>query len=496
MTTAKNIVPKEELSDQTLELMLFKEMITSSDFMNRASGIMDFRWFRTPHIRIMAEFSVNYYKKYGGLVTRDLMESVIQRRNDSQSIAENRIDLNKAMFDFNKAKTLDLGNMDEETKIGKISRYVKQEALRNALLDSATDLEKKGTDDIISNTLTKFEDIQKIMFEKMDLGYELSKDEIDGTMDEHMEFLTKPAARIETGWNCLDEVTHGGFYRDGKSLYVFMAQAGLGKSNILANLGYNFLKQDKKVMVITMEMTQNVYLRRFDSLITKIDIDDLGVGSLAVQVREKMTNFYKFEHQNARLNIKEFAGGSLCTRTIDQYIEKFVEQKGWKPEVLLVDYLNLIKPNSGSSRGGESTMYEDGKIVSEELRALSYKHGIPVITAVQCNSSGYDTADIGMGNIAQSRGIAHTADFIAGLYQTEDEQLDGIFHMKILKSRLGDKLTLKFEFDKHTMEFRDINDVNSSSETDNAKSIQKTTQTEGVDDIDNMCLFGPDLGMP
>ena len=59
MTTAKNIVPKEELSDQTLELMLFKEMITSSDFMNRASGIMDFRWFRTPHIRIMAEFSVN-----------------------------------------------------------------------------------------------------------------------------------------------------------------------------------------------------------------------------------------------------------------------------------------------------------------------------------------------------------------------------------------------------------------------------------------------------
>ena len=138
-------------------------------------------------------------------------------------------------------------------------------------------------------------------------------------------------------------------------------------------------------------------------------------------------------------------------------------------------------------------MYEDGKIVSEELRALSYKHGIPVITAVQCNSSGYDTADIGMGNIAQSRGIAHTADFIAGLYQTEDEQLDGIFHMKILKSRLGDKLTLKFKFDKHTMEFRDINDMGSG--TDNSQNNTKMV-TEGVDDIDNMCLFGSELGMP
>ena len=493
MTTTKNIAIKEELSDQTLELMLFKEMITNSDFMNRAVEMVDFRWFRTPHIRVMAEFSVNYYKKYGGLVTKDLMESVIQRRNDSQLVESNKIDLTKAMFDFNKAKTLDLGNMDEETKIGKISKYVKQEALRNALLDSATDLEKKGTDDIISRTLTKFEDIQKIMFDKIDLGYELSKDEIDKTMDEHMEFLTNPAARIETGWNCLDDVTHGGFYRDGKSLYVFMAQAGLGKSNILANLGYNMLKQDKKVMVITMEMTQNVYLRRFDSLITKIDIDDLGVGQLALIVKEKMTKFYKVEHPNALLNIKEFAGGSLCTRTIDQYIEKVIEQKGYKPDVLLVDYLNLIKPNDGSARGGgESTMYEDGKIVSEELRALSYKYEIPVITAVQCNSSGYDTSDIGMGNIAQSRGIAHTADFIAGLYQTEDEQIDGIFHMKILKSRLGDKTTLRFEFDKNTMEFKDMNDVNSGSEPSDGRGVVNQSIT---DDIDKD-LFGTELGMP
>lgn len=482
---------REELSDQTLELMLFREMIVNSDFMSRASGIMDFRWFRTPHIRVMAEFSVNYYKKYGGLVTKDLMESVIQRRNDNQLVESNKIDLTKAMFDFNKAKTLDLGNMDEETKIGKISRYVKQEAMRNALLDSATDLEKKGTDDIISETLSKFEDIQKIMFDKMDLGYELSKEQIDATMDEHMEFLTNPAARIETGWKCLDDITHGGFYRDGKSLYVFMAQAGLGKSNILANLGYNILKQDKKVMVITMEMTQNVYLRRFDSLITKIDIDDLGIGPLALQVRERMTSFYKVEHPNAMLNIKEFPGGSLSSRTIDQYVEKFVGQKGCKPDVLLVDYLNLIKPNSGSARGSDSTMYEDGKVVSEELRALSYKWEIPVITAVQCNSSGYDTADIGMGNIAQSRGIAHTADFIAGLYQTEDEQMDGIFHMKILKSRLGDKTTLRFEFDKHTMEFRDINDVDS-----NQSGSEASQSKPMVDDIDNEILFGTELGMP
>jgi hypothetical protein len=79
--TRKNDFPREELSDKTLELMLFKEMITNQEFLSRLITVVDMRWFRTPHIRLMAEFAVAYYKKYGGLVTRDLMESVIQRRN-------------------------------------------------------------------------------------------------------------------------------------------------------------------------------------------------------------------------------------------------------------------------------------------------------------------------------------------------------------------------------------------------------------------------------
>jgi replicative DNA helicase len=232
----------------------------------------------------------------------------------------------------------------------------------------------------------------------------------------------------------------------------------LGKSNILANLGYNFLKQNLKVSVISMEMSQNVYLRRFDSLISKIDIDNLGLSSMAPKLMEKMLNFYQVEHPEARLNVKEFSPNSQSARTLGTYMEKLIDKKGWKPDVLIVDYLNLLRPNGGSRRN-DSSMYEDGKVVSEELRKLSYDLEIPIITAVQCNSSGFNTADIGMENIAESRGIAHTAYFIAGLYHTEDEQADGIFHMKILKSRLGNYANLKFQFDKNTMEFNDINDV-------------------------------------
>jgi len=440
-----------------------------------------------------------FFKRYGGLVTRDIMESFIQKRNENQAIEANKLDLNQSLFDFNKAKDLDLGTMDNATKIAKIQTYIKQEAMRNALLDAATNLETVNTDGLVEDTLKKFEDIQKILFEEVDLGVELSSSEVEDTLEKHMEFLTNPGARISTGWQSLDDITHGGFYKDGKSLFVFMAQAGLGKSNVLANLGYNFLKQNLKVAVISMEMSQNVYLRRFDSLITKIDIDDLGLSSMTSILKERMTNFFTTDHPEARLNVKEFSPNSQSARTLETYVEKLVENSGWKPDVLIVDYLNLLKPNGGSRRS-ESSMYEDGKVVSEELRKLSYDLEIPIITAVQCNSSGFNTADIGMENIAESRGIAHTADFIAGLYRTEDEQLDGIFHMKILKSRLGDYGNLKFQFDKRTMEFTDINDVGSASTT---SKLVNLTQPSGsgkvnVDDVDRLMngVFEDDLGCP
>jgi len=61
-------------------------------------------------------------------------------------------------------------------------------------------------------------------------------------------------------------------------------------------------------------------------------------------------------------------------------------------------------------------MFKDGLAVSEKLRALSYMFKCPVISAVQSNTEGMNSETIGMENISESRGIAHTADFIAALY--------------------------------------------------------------------------------
>lgn len=78
-------------------------------------------------------------------------------------------------------------------------------------------------------------------------------------MLQHWEYLKNPEAKIKMGWESLDTYTNGGVLKDGKMLALFMAQAGLGKSVFLSNMAVNFLKQNLGVVVISLEMSQDVY---------------------------------------------------------------------------------------------------------------------------------------------------------------------------------------------------------------------------------------------
>lgn len=456
---------QDELSDSTLEFMLFRESLFDKRFMLRLDGVVDYNWYRTPELRLMARRAASFFKEHGELTTPDLMKSMLEKVNSQQTIDSQKVDVARCMYLYNAARNLDLGRMSDRDRIAKIERFVKRAAMRQALMQAAGDLDHDSTDDIVGNCLKRFDDIQNILFEEVDFGLQIAPDTIDQALDEHMKFLASKQETIPTGWLNLDAEIRGGLLRTGRSLYVFMGSAGLGKSNVLVNLGVNFLRQNLKVLVVTLEMSQNVYMRRFDSMITGMNIDHLGEH--VDVLRDELDRFFKVEHPESRLLVKEYPTGSISCRNIANYIDELREQRGFVPDVLLVDYLNILKPDRGPATGSAS-LYEDGKAIAEEMRSLSYKYEIPVVTAVQCNSGGYGNADIGLEHIAQSRAIAHTADFVAALYQDEDDRETGLFRMKIVKSRFGDKKTLKFQFDDTatgggSLAFRDIDDVDGTA---------------------------------
>ena len=131
----------------------------------------------------------------------------------------------------------------------------------------------------------------------------------------------------------------GGFLKDGRSLYLIMAQAGLGKSVFLSNMAVNFLKQNLKVVVISLEMSEDVYACRFDAHISKKNINRLKENES--EAVERIKEFYK-KYPGANLIIKEYPPKSVTCNDIQAYLEN-LRNAGQQFDVVIVDYLNLVK---------------------------------------------------------------------------------------------------------------------------------------------------------
>jgi len=334
-----------------------------------------------------------------------------------------------------------------------LREFIRKNALMTSLMDnidllSAADAERDSEkyQKIVDKCLSNFDRVQKITFSDNDIGLDYFSEK---GMKDHWDFLRNPDAKIATGWASVDTYTNGGFLKDGRMLALFMAQAGLGKSVFLSNLAVNFLKQNLSVVVISLEMSQDVYAQRFDAHISLKNINRLKDNEQAA--RDRIAAFYA-EHKNADLIIKEFPPRSVNTAKIDSYIESLMTA-GKRVDVIIVDYLNLVLPNRQTD-----SMFKDGMAVSEELRALSYKYGVPVISAVQSNSEGMNTEEIDMQNVSESRGIVHTTDALFAIYQTQELREAGKLGFKVIKNRLGGLIGKKstFAMDPETLVLRDM----------------------------------------
>ena len=134
------------------------------------------------------------------------------------------------------------------------------------------------------------------------------------------------------------------------------------------------------------------------------------------------------------LYVKEFPTSQATVNDVESYLTTLEDSQGIKLKVVIVDYINILQnqrnPNS------ENT-YMKIKQIAEDLRAMAQRNEWIIITATQINRSGYDSSEINMGNIAESAGLGHTADFMFGIIQDSSMHLNNEYWLKILKVRKG-----------------------------------------------------------
>jgi len=362
----------------------------------------------------------------------------------------------------------DVGDdVENDTLLTHTERFLKIQSFEKALLHVASNWDNVSDKDDIIKFYNQIEEI---------IGYNLKTSEghdYFNDIETYIDSVTTDESVLPTGLDWLDEKLNGGFLQDGRALYLFAGETNVGKSIFLHNMAVNIMKQDKKVLLFSLEMSEQMYSNRITSTLSQLDINNLR---RSVEDIRKGAEHFKQTKPNSGLIVKEYPPNTITAAVLRNYTKHVIATKKFKPDAIVLDYLNLLAADGNNS-------YERIKIVSEQVRALSYEFNCPVISATQLNRSGYsgagsssqtqvyDQRGPGMSSISESYGTGATADAVVGIFRTDQDKEDNAIHINIMKSRFGQNTGVnRMGIDYRTMTLFEDEALNENDDVGEAES--------------------------
>jgi archaellum biogenesis ATPase FlaH len=354
-----------ELSESSAENILCKYIISNenSEFSQFIFNNFEKDWFSNDNRKSLFEMSKIFWNKYNTIPSeKTFFEFFKNKRYVNHE--------NELKSEYEKLSKFSINDFEESFIKNVITSFVKSRAAYFTVLNSVENLENEG---FASSIISQFEKIVRIDLNE-DLGVEYFEN-----FENHCNKLIQVNERIPFGFSQLDKYTYGGLPAADTCLFLVMAQPGQGKSQFMMNVAANWVLRNKKVLVISLEMSEEMYSRRFDALFADLDPNKLknNIPELKSRIRGVKLNI-----PNSQLRIKEFPTGTLTTAMLRQFIKKLKSTKNFEPDIIFVDYLNIMRPNLN---GANVSLYEKCSRISEELRALSVELKIPIFSATQAN---------------------------------------------------------------------------------------------------------------
>jgi len=228
----------------------------------------------------------------------------------------------------------------------------------------------------------------------------------------------------------VDNETHT-YYTAGFSSH----NTNVGKTAIKCSLAVNALLQNKKVLYVTLEMSEEKIMERIVSNIIDVGMDDLWKLS-KTELGKKMYSCLK--NVSSSLVVKEFPTKGANANHIRSLLKELKIKRNFVPDIIFIDYLGIMNTCSRMDGGNTNSFLQR---VTEEVRGLAVESGIPIVSSSQINREGMKSSDFDMTDVADSIGQTFTADIIIGVQQTEEMLNSNLFSFKIMKNRYGGRLS-------------------------------------------------------
>jgi replicative DNA helicase len=225
---------------------------------------------------------------------------------------------------------------------------------------------------------------------------------------------------------------------------VVAAIPGGFKTGFLGNFAVNSFLEGKNALVYTFETARERLAMRYYANVIGMDKKEMLLDEDTFKEKAKE----KLDDMEGDLIIKEYNANTVCANDLMAHIDDLKRYKNWEPDIVIIDYILIMLTNDKRLSSENSFKYY--KTISEEIRNIGKTYDVPVLSATQINREGMSDrggskAFITAKDIAESRGIYDTCDWMGIITQTAKEKEKNKYNLYIDKSR-NERTGMRLEF--------------------------------------------------
>lgn len=307
-----------------------------------------------------------------------------------------------------------------------------------------------------SEVFEKGSDIDKIISTcqeaLLSLSRENQKSELESIQSVAQEYIAELEERtknndfigLETGYIDVDKNING--MREG-NLIVVAARPGVGKSTFALNMCENLATAGKKVLILSLEMTNSELVEKSFASQGRVSYTKLLNGDIKDKDDwDKVFNGgAKIREQKIMMCDKE----SLSTQEITKLAWDARDRMGGL-DAIMVDYIQLAEG------AGRNRVEQVGQI-SKGLKSLAKQLRIPVIALAQLNRDIEKRPNSvpRMSDLRESGSIEQDADVVLFLHREDDTDITQVITGKARKGIKNSEALLMFKGDNQRFDNAD-----------------------------------------
>lgn len=231
-------------------------------------------------------------------------------------------------------------------------------------------------------------------------------------------------------------------------LGILLAYPAIGKSWLALYFAVQAWKHGYKPMIVSLEMTEYEVRNRIFTIIGDGFFSHRALSAGRVDENEfRLWASKNLDNKQPFKIVSNDTGSEMSPNLIASKIDQY------RPDIVIVDYLQLMSDNSGTSQNETVKI----KNLSRELKLLAISQQMPIVAIASATPD--DSTDLEsvpqLGQVAWSRQIAYDADWVLSMGRKANSDVLEAAFRKNRHGFMGD-FFMDVDFDKGT--FKEILD--------------------------------------